>query len=74
MQVAQATHARDNPPAGPNRNTLDYAAVVAAHNPLTLREATILRTSMIEEAANKEQRQAIADAWAPVIERLSLVE
>jgi hypothetical protein len=76
LHIANAAkvQAANNPPAGPNRNTIDFAAIVAAHNPLTLREATILRTTMINEADNKGQRQQIGDAFVPVLERLRRVE
>lgn len=52
----------------------DYAAVIAAHSPVTLREAVALKRTMIEDATSKAKRDAIAAAFAPVIERLSNVE
>jgi hypothetical protein len=76
LHIANAKRIQDaaNPPHGPNRTHTDYAAQIAAHNPVTLREANILRTTMIEDAPNKAARQQIADAFAPVLERLRLVE
>jgi len=44
----------------------DYAAQIAAHNPLTLREAQTQREAMINAADSKAQREAIGDAWAPL--------
>ena len=74
LATAKATHARDNPPADPARATYDYAAQIAAANPVTLEDARRLRKSMIEGAHNREQRAAIAEAWSPVLDGLARVE
>jgi hypothetical protein len=57
-----------------SKPTYDYAAQIAALNPVTLADARRLRTKMINEADNRQQRDAIGAAFAPVLETLSLVE
>ena len=75
IKMAREQHAAMNPPHDTRtRNTPDYATLIEAAQLNTLADARRMRASMIEDAANKAEREAIGAAFQPVLERLSRVE